>query len=64
MAYRPDQAAAELPVTLVGGLAWFCLVLSGLKTGREVALRVLAEVPAGDCEGAARRVARCILGEA
>jgi CRISPR-associated endonuclease Cas1 len=36
-------------------------VLLSPKTAREVALRVLAEVPAGECEGAARRVAECIL---
>jgi hypothetical protein len=33
------------------------------KTAREVALRVLAEVPAAECEEAARRVGQCILGE-
>jgi CRISPR-associated endonuclease Cas1 len=33
------------------------------KTAREVALRVLSEVPAATCEEAARQVARCILGE-
>jgi CRISPR-associated endonuclease Cas1 len=37
-------------------------VLLAPKTAREVALRVLAEVPAGECEVAARRVAHCILG--
>jgi CRISPR-associated endonuclease Cas1 len=31
------------------------------KTAREVALRVLAEIPAGECEVVARRVAECIL---
>jgi CRISP-associated protein Cas1 len=36
-------------------------VLLAPKTAREVALRVSAEVPTGECEGAARRVARCIL---
>jgi CRISPR-associated endonuclease Cas1 len=36
-------------------------VLLSPKTAREVALRVLAEVPAGECEGAARRVAHCIM---
>ena len=39
-------------------------VLLAPKTAREVALRVLAEVPASECEQAARRVAQCILGEA
>ena len=34
------------------------------KTAREVALRVLAEVPASECEEAARRVAETILREA
>jgi CRISPR/Cas system-associated endonuclease Cas1 len=38
-------------------------VLLAQKTARQVALRVLAEVPASECEEAARRVARCILGE-
>jgi CRISPR-associated endonuclease Cas1 len=33
------------------------------KTAREVALRVLAEVPAGGCEGAARLVANVILSK-
>jgi CRISPR-associated endonuclease Cas1 len=37
-------------------------VLLGSKTAREVALRVLSEVPALVCEEAARRVARHILG--
>jgi CRISPR-associated endonuclease Cas1 len=36
-------------------------VLLAPKTAREVALRVLAEVPASECEDAARRVAECIL---
>ena len=36
-------------------------VLLAPKTAREVALRVLAEVPASECEEAARRVAGCIL---
>ncbi len=36
-------------------------VLLGSKVAREVALRVLAEVPASACEEAARRVAQCIL---
>jgi CRISPR-associated endonuclease Cas1 len=34
------------------------------KTAREVALRVLAEVPASECEEAARRVGKYILGQA
>jgi CRISPR-associated endonuclease Cas1 len=37
-------------------------VLLAQKTAREVALRVLVEVPASECEEAARRVAQCILG--
>ena len=36
-------------------------VLLAPRTAREVALRVLAEVPVGECATAARRVARCIL---
>jgi CRISPR/Cas system-associated endonuclease Cas1 len=36
-------------------------VLLGQRTAREVALRVLAEVPANKCEEAARRLADCIL---
>jgi CRISPR-associated endonuclease Cas1 len=39
-------------------------VLLAPKTAREVALRVLAEIPAGDCEEAARRVARQITIQA
>jgi CRISPR-associated endonuclease Cas1 len=39
-------------------------VLLGPGVAREVALRVLAEVPVGACEEAARRVAQRILGEA
>ncbi len=39
-------------------------VLLAPKTAREVALRVLAEVPASECEEAARRVAETILREA
>jgi CRISPR-associated endonuclease Cas1 len=39
-------------------------VLLASKTAREVALRVLAEVPASECEEAARRVAQCILDRA
>ncbi len=35
-------------------------VLLGPRTAREVALRVLAEVPVSECEEAARRVAECI----
>jgi CRISPR-associated endonuclease Cas1 len=38
-------------------------VLLAPKTAREVALRLLSEVPARECEEAARQVARCILGE-
>jgi CRISPR-associated endonuclease Cas1 len=38
-------------------------VLLAPKTAREVALRVLAEVPASECEGAARRVAECVWVE-
>ena len=33
------------------------------ETAREVALRVLADIPPSECEEAARRVARCILGK-
>jgi CRISPR-associated protein Cas1 len=36
-------------------------VMLAPRTAREVALRVLAEVPAAECEEAARRVAQCIL---
>jgi CRISPR-associated endonuclease Cas1 len=36
-------------------------VLLTPKTAREVALRVLAEVPTDKCEEAARRIAKCIL---
>jgi hypothetical protein len=36
-------------------------VLLAPKTAREVALRVLTEVPASECEEATRRVAQCIL---
>jgi CRISPR-associated endonuclease Cas1 len=39
-------------------------VLLAPKTAREVALRVLTEVPASGCEEAAKRVAACILREA
>jgi CRISPR-associated endonuclease Cas1 len=37
-------------------------VLLAPKTARDVALRVLAEVPASECEEAVWRVAHCILG--
>ena len=37
-------------------------VLLAPKTAREVALRVLVEVPLSESEEAARRIARCILG--
>jgi CRISPR-associated endonuclease Cas1 len=39
-------------------------ILLGPKIAREVALRVLAEVPPGESEGAGRRVAQCIIGDA
>jgi CRISPR-associated endonuclease Cas1 len=39
-------------------------VLLAPKTAREVALRVLVEVPASECEGVARQVALCISRQA
>jgi CRISPR-associated endonuclease Cas1 len=39
-------------------------VMLGPKVAREIALRILADVPASECEEAARRIALRIVGEA